>query len=57
MVYEIALRTIVPMLMLIGLGYLSRKTGILKAGDERVLNAYIYYRAIQNYPLSSKRSF
>jgi len=46
MVYEIALRTIVPMLMLIGLGYLSRKTGILKAGDERVLNAYIYYFAL-----------
>jgi len=32
--------------MLIGLGYLSRKTGILKAGDERVLNAYIYYFAL-----------
>ncbi len=46
MVYEVALRTTVPILLLIGLGYLSRKTGLLKAGDERVLNAYIYYFAL-----------
>ncbi len=46
MVYEVALRTTLPMLLLIILGYLSRKTGILRAGDERVLNAYIYYFAL-----------
>jgi predicted permease len=46
MVYEVALRTTVPILLLIGLGYLSRKIGLLKAGDERVLNAYIYYFAL-----------
>jgi predicted permease len=46
MVYEIALRTTVPILLLIGLGYLSRRIGLLKAGDERVLNAYIYYFAL-----------
>ncbi|MEM2687880.1 MAG: AEC family transporter, partial [Thermoproteota archaeon] len=29
-----------------GLGYLSRKNGLLKEGDERVLNAYVYYFAL-----------
>jgi len=48
MVYEIALRTTVPILLLIGLGYSSRKIGLLKAGDERVLNAYIYYFALHS---------
>ncbi|MGC8831944.1 MAG: AEC family transporter [Thermoproteota archaeon] len=46
MVYEVALRTTVPILLLIDLGYLSRKIGLLKAGDERVLNAYVYYFAL-----------
>src|SRR3989339_1864670 len=35
-----------PILALIGLGWLSRRRGWLKAGDERVLNAYIYYFAL-----------
>jgi len=43
---NIAIRTIVPILLLIGLGFLSRKFGILKSGDERVLNAYVYYFAL-----------
>jgi len=43
---DIAIRTIVPILLLITLGFLSRKIGILKSGDERVLNAYVYYFAL-----------
>ena len=38
--------TAVPILLLIGLGFLSRKFGILKPGDERVLSAYVYYFAL-----------
>jgi len=29
-----------------GTGFLSRKTGILRSGDERVLSAYVYYFAL-----------
>jgi len=42
----IAVRTIVPIILLMGSGFLSRKIGVLKAGDERVLNAYVYYFAL-----------
>ncbi len=38
--------TAVPILFLIGMGFLSRKFGILKLGDERVLSAYVYYFAL-----------
>ena len=38
--------TAVPILLLIGIGFLSRKFGILKSGDERVLSAYVYYFAL-----------
>ncbi len=38
--------TAVPILFLIGAGFLSRKFGILKLGDERVLSAYVYYFAL-----------
>ncbi len=41
-----AVRTVVPILILVGFGYLSRKIGVLKSGDERVLNAYVYYFAL-----------
>lgn len=40
------LRTIVPILLLIGVGAAARKLGILKAGDTRVLSAYVYYFAL-----------
>jgi malonate transporter len=40
------LRTIVPILLLIGVGAAARKFGILKAGDTRVLSAYVYYFAL-----------
>lgn len=43
---EVLLRTVIPLFLLIGAGFLSRKVGILKAGDERVLNAYIYFFAL-----------
>lgn len=43
---NIAIRTIVPILLLMALGFFSRKFGILKSGDERVLNAYVYYFAL-----------
>jgi malonate transporter len=38
--------TAVPILFLIGTGFLSRKIGILKQGDERVLSAYVYFFAL-----------
>ncbi len=38
--------TVVPILLLIGAGFLSRKMGALKSGDERVLSAYVYYFAL-----------
>ncbi|MCD6222631.1 MAG: AEC family transporter [Thermoplasmata archaeon] len=41
-----AINAIIPLLILISLGFLSRKFGILKAGDERVLSAYVYYFAL-----------
>ena len=39
-------RTIVPIFLLIGTGFLSRRLGVLKSGDERVLSAYVYYFAL-----------
>ena len=41
-----ALRTIVPIMLLMGVGFGSRRLGILKKGDERVLSAYVYYFAL-----------
>lgn len=41
-----ALRTIIPILLLIGVGAVARRIGILKAGDTRVLSAYVYYFAL-----------
>ena len=38
--------TTIPILFLIGTGFLSRKVGILKPGDERVLSAYVYFFAL-----------
>jgi len=43
---DVFVRTIVPILLLIGTGFLSRKIGVLKSGDERVLSAYVYYFAL-----------
>ena len=43
---EVLIRTIIPLFLLIGAGFLSRKVGMLKAGDERVLNAYVYFFAL-----------
>lgn len=43
---NIAVRTIFPILLLIGIGFLSRKIGVLKSGDERVFSAYLYYFAL-----------
>ena len=37
--------------MLVGLGYLARRLGILRAGDERVLNALVYYFALPAFLL------
>lgn len=42
----IALRTIIPIFFLTGVGFFSRKFVILKEGDERVLSAYVYYWAL-----------
>ncbi len=43
---DIILRTTIPMFLLIGIGLLSRKIGILRSGDERVFSAYVYYFAL-----------
>ena len=40
------MQTIIPIFLLIGIGFLSRKIKILKSGDERVLSAYVYYFAL-----------
>lgn len=40
---DIVIQTIVPILLLIGMVFLSRKREILKSGDERVLSAYISF--------------
>ena len=44
--FDIVLRTVIPILLLIGTGLLSRKLGILKSGDERILSVYVYYFAL-----------
>lgn len=41
-----ALRTIAPILLLIGTGAASRRLRILKSDDARVLSAYVYYFAL-----------
>lgn len=46
MEFDIFSRTIIPIFLLMSLGFFSRKIGILKAGDERVLSAYVYYFAL-----------
>ena len=38
--------TAVPILLLMGIGFLSRKLGILRSGDERVLSVYVYFFAL-----------
>lgn len=43
---SVALTTIVPLLILISSGFISKKLNILKKGDERVLSAYVYYFAL-----------
>ena len=43
---EVFVRTIVPILLLMGTGFLSRRIGVLRSGDERVLSAYVYYFAL-----------
>ncbi|NTW60176.1 MAG: AEC family transporter [Nitrospirae bacterium] len=43
---QVAVHTIIPMLLLTGAGVLARRFEILSAGDDRVLNAYLYYFAL-----------
>jgi malonate transporter len=43
---NIVIRTAIPILFLMGAGFLSRRMNILRAGDERVLSAYVYYFAL-----------
>jgi predicted permease len=43
---SIAVRTILPIFILMGTGLLSRKMGALQSGDERVLSSYVYYFAL-----------
>jgi predicted permease len=46
MTSTVVIRTVFPILFLIGIGFLSRKLGLLRLGDERVLSAYVYYFAL-----------
>lgn len=46
MEFDIVLRTVIPIFLLMSLGFISRKIGILRSGDERVLSAYLYYFAL-----------
>ncbi|MFH1542736.1 MAG: AEC family transporter [bacterium] len=43
---SVIIRTLVPIFLLIGLGFFSRFRGYLKQGDERVLSAYLYWFAL-----------
>ncbi|MFC1899715.1 AEC family transporter [Chloroflexota bacterium] len=45
-IIDTIIRTVVPIYLLIGLGFLSRRFTLLKAGDERVLNSYVYFFAL-----------
>lgn len=38
--------SVVPILLLIGAGAIARRIDILRSGDERVLNSYLYYFAL-----------
>ena len=46
MLVDALIGTAVPILLLMTIGFLSRKFGLLKLGDERVLSAYIYFFAL-----------
>ena len=46
MQFGAAVFTIIPMVLLAGAGVLARRFEILRAGDDRVLNAYLYYFAL-----------
>ncbi len=50
---DIALRTISPFLILMGLGVISRREGLLKGEDERALNSFIYYFALPAFLVSN----
>lgn len=43
---EVAARAVVPIALLVGAGLAARAAGVLRAGDARVLNAYIYWFAL-----------
>ena len=46
MTSNIFIRTTLPIFLLLGLGFFSRKINLLRSGDERVLSAYVYYFAL-----------
>jgi predicted permease len=43
---NVLVETAVPILLLMGMGFLSRKFEVLKLGDEKVLSLYVYYFAL-----------
>lgn len=46
MANNVVIQTTIPIVLLIGMGFFSRRMGFLKSGDERVLSAYVYYFAL-----------
>jgi len=49
----LAANTLVPIFLLMVAGLLSRRFGLLKAGDERVLSSYIYFFAMPALSLTN----
>ena len=43
---HIVIRTVIPILFLIVIGYISKRRGILNPGEERVLSTFIYRFAL-----------
>ncbi|OGS28234.1 MAG: hypothetical protein A2297_02330 [Elusimicrobia bacterium RIFOXYB2_FULL_48_7] len=44
--FQVIIRSIVPIVILLGLGLFSRHKKIMKPGDEKVFGAYLYYFAL-----------
>ncbi len=53
---QVLTNAVFPIFFLIGLGYLSRRSRILKQGDERVFSAYVFYFALPAFFLANLSS-
>lgn len=46
MILEVILRTIVPIILLIAVGFASRRFRIFKSGDEKIFASYVFFLAL-----------